>query len=1125
MKNTVIGAFGARAIVDFARAAITAADEVKGVESRLRIASRSWKEYGEALAGVKQIAAETGTTVAINAAMLGRISEPLRAIGASQADALAMVRSVNDALFVSGASASESAAAMNQLSLAMESGALEGRRLMAVLNTTPRLAKAIADGLGVTVTELKALGEQGALTNEQIFNAMRSQQATLAGEAARIPATVGMAFTNLGEGIKQYIAGVDESTNATGNLAGALNTVAANIPGIVSGFQTLGILATAVFGARALASAAGYITTQRALVAANREAVAEAVARAKTELAVQQAILVRAKAEAQAIAAAQAGALANGQAAASLAARASAERLLAANQGVTTAGMALNAARSAQAAANVGLLGRAMSGAAVAGRGLLAMLGGLPGLAITAAITAAVLAWDHFTSKTKNAAKEAQIPVKELIKNFEEFASKAGPNELAEQIEIIRERYNELDHALESASFKRSKEGKQAAEDLVALGKLLEDNAKRQKKYNDERMVEKGLLGIDKLKIDAGGLIDADLQKNFEAFKTLYTDFVAKVTKDNGQLKVSALEARAALEKLFAQAKTPADFTGLINRIGDALHDSKNSVMKPTLDSTMQSTLENAIEARSMAERKALDSLVVGLEARAKRTQGLFTQAAEMALAQYSQAYALAKVAAELADDSRAVSRIDSGSRNAEVSVAVQASNLEINALEQVAARKRELVKESIAAAQATADGEIAAARNTMKARLDAFQKEVDAGKRTAGMLKDFKLAQEKDLAEKIAGPQAARVQAEADGARQLRQIDADTARERATIAENLYKTIQAKANDALGQYKTYASQVIALDKAIANNRLDTMAAIGDLQRKGMNPKQQLDSLREQLDAVRAATAEALAAGQKDAALDLLNRQKALVQQMAQMSGEGINEKKLREEGIAALEEIGAQAEAILHEQRAAAAESAAEQLKAYQDMVQAMNGLAQQITELNSKAAIQLKPEIDKASLDGAIEAVKTAFANTVIPIRVQVDGLPTAQPMPDNDFPGRAYGGPLPGWASHDRADNMLYRGTPGEWVIQRPAVRYWGPAFLAAINAMRLPKFAYGGQLGGGSIASRLRVPSVSPAAASAGSGDPVVLDLGALGRIRGRTSADTVSDVEEVIKRAAWRYGKH
>lgn len=72
------------------------------------------------------------------------------------------------------------------------------------------------------------------------------------------------------------------------------------------------------------------------------------------------------------------------------------------------------------------------------------------------------------------------------------------------------------------------------------------------------------------------------------------------------------------------------------------------------------------------------------------------------------------------------------------------------------------------------------------------------------------------------------------------------------------------------------------------------------------------------------------------------------------------------------------------------------------------------------------------------------------------------------------RAHGGPLPGQAPHDRADNMIYAGTPGEWVIQKPTVRYYGDNIMAALNAGRIPRerlqgFAYGGKVGGGASSS--------------------------------------------------------
>lgn len=101
------------------------------------------------------------------------------------------------------------------------------------------------------------------------------------------------------------------------------------------------------------------------------------------------------------------------------------------------------------------------------------------------------------------------------------------------------------------------------------------------------------------------------------------------------------------------------------------------------------------------------------------------------------------------------------------------------------------------------------------------------------------------------------------------------------------------------------------------------------------------------------------------------------------------------------------------------------------------------------------------KQQLDALKDKTITVTVNTVSTAPADTSGMTREQLI--DAIPGRAYGGPLPGRAHGDRSDNMIYRGTPGEWVIQRPAVRYWGSSFLRAINDMRMPRFAYGGELG--------------------------------------------------------------
>ena len=60
----------------------------------------------------------------------------------------------------------------------------------------PLLARALADGLGVTTGELRKLAQQGALTSEVVIKALQGQASTLRTEFDKLPPTVGRALQN-----------------------------------------------------------------------------------------------------------------------------------------------------------------------------------------------------------------------------------------------------------------------------------------------------------------------------------------------------------------------------------------------------------------------------------------------------------------------------------------------------------------------------------------------------------------------------------------------------------------------------------------------------------------------------------------------------------------------------------------------------------------------------------------------------------------------------------------------------------------------------------------------------------------------------------------------------------------
>jgi len=1107
------GAFGATAGL-FA-GLVRAADEMKGVEARVKLASASLIEFKVNMAAIRAVAAASGTEVASVAALFNRIALPIRDMGGSATEARQAVALVGQALRVSGATAAESSAAMLQFAQAMGSGALRGEELNSILENAPRLAQAIAAGLGVTVGELKKLGEQGALTSQQVLRAIQSQSGALAEEAARLPLTVGMAWTNLGEGVKHYVSEVDKSSGATAAMAKGINAVAAGIPAIASGFANVALILAGIFAVRGLTALTARVTAWKLEVAAAREAAAANLVAAESTIAVSLARQRLASANIAAVqselffaAGANAAALASQKAAASAA-------LLAANQGAVSAQAALAAAQTANAAASVGLLGRAMGAVGTLGRGLFALVGGWPGLIITA-IGAAILWWDKFRGKTQAAADQTRVSLAEMTQRFAEFAGKSGPGEAAADLEKLRDAARlariELNKALFAADYKQSPAIAGMTADLKAAETAIDAADKRMGEFVRNRTKERGLLGLDKLAFDFGGLIGTDTAAKLNAFDTLYASFVAKATGENNRLIASALEVREALSAMLSAARTPADFAGVIRRIETAIAATSDKGGK----SALRSTLENALEGRAQAEKRDLDAFVSGLEARAARTRALFDKSAGIALAQFTQAAALARVAAELKNDVAIGSKIDAAGGGAEVAVARESAAMQVRSLESVAERRRSLVQENAAAIQAQARDEVESANFVRDQKIRAIEQEYADGKITAGKLADERNRLNTEHLEKTRVAIAARGGAEADAARQIRAIDAQTARERADIAEGLYKAIAAKANEALAAYKGYAQQVLALDKAIATNRLDTASSVNALKRQDMTPQDQAKSLADEMASIQRATGAAQKAGSLDNALELLNRQKSVAQEIARIQGEGIDPKKQREAAISELERIGSESETILTAQRDAAQQAAATQLQQYQAMTQAMNELAGQIAKLNEQAAIKLKPEIDAGALSAAVEAVKSAFAGLTVPIQVAPMGLPNGAGAVTPQVPALAGGGPLRG-PGHDTSDNLLAWLSPGEWVIRARAVRHYGSGMIDAINRMALPKFA------GGGMVSRLAIPELSPVASGGGTNN-VTFNFPEFGSFTMQAGDDMVQKIKSAFARESLKRGR-
>lgn len=215
----LIGALGIREIIQLA-------DSWQLANNRLNALIGSERVATQIQAELVDVANETRVGFTGTADVFARLALNADELGVSNRRLIGITRTLNQAVVVSGASAEESRNAIIQLSQGIASGALRGDELRSVLEQLPIVARLISRELGVTTGQLRELGAEGAITSEIVLSAFENNADEIAEAFARTEVTVGQALTVLGNTVIEFVGRADQATEASGFLAGAIQTVA-----------------------------------------------------------------------------------------------------------------------------------------------------------------------------------------------------------------------------------------------------------------------------------------------------------------------------------------------------------------------------------------------------------------------------------------------------------------------------------------------------------------------------------------------------------------------------------------------------------------------------------------------------------------------------------------------------------------------------------------------------------------------------------------------------------------------------------------------------------------------------------------------------------------------------------
>ncbi len=216
---------GSSYMSDLARDAIAQADTWNLLEGRLRLVTDSTQQLVSVQADLFDISQESRTSYESNADLYARIARATQDMNKSQYETLDVTEAISKSFIVSGAAAESAKAAVIQLGQGFASGVLRGEELNSVLEQAPRLAEAIADGMGVSVGQLKKLGEEGKLTAEKVYEAILTQKKAIEEEFDQMPKTVGQSLVNLQNQIGLTIHEFDQMHGVTTGIAEAISGV------------------------------------------------------------------------------------------------------------------------------------------------------------------------------------------------------------------------------------------------------------------------------------------------------------------------------------------------------------------------------------------------------------------------------------------------------------------------------------------------------------------------------------------------------------------------------------------------------------------------------------------------------------------------------------------------------------------------------------------------------------------------------------------------------------------------------------------------------------------------------------------------------------------------------------
>lgn len=432
--------------------AISKMDAYTGLQNRLKLVTNNQTELNKATEDTFRIAQKTYSAWDSVLQVYQRFSDNAKTLNLTMDDTARLTETVSKAVAISGASAQAADAALVQFGQALASGTLRGEELNSVMEQTPALAKAIAQGMGITVGQLRSVAAEGKITSQEIVKALNNVQKDVDAMFAKTDITVSQSLTLLSNELTKFVGESGKGSGAAQALSGSIQTLAGNLDTLTTammlgGAYWLGTYIPAIYASGVAVAAktkelASQTVAQYTAIQAERAAAAQQVISTQTLVANTQVTLAAIAAEKALEVQRLKSQISEQGRTATITRMAELKKIEAqVTRELALAEEALAVAQSRSAAAGAASVG--------IGARLLGVLGGPVGIGITVASLAAgyLLMRDNTAEANKKLEEQARVAEK-----TDEALKKLAGNDKTKAVDDLTAAFNAQNEALNKSS-------------------------------------------------------------------------------------------------------------------------------------------------------------------------------------------------------------------------------------------------------------------------------------------------------------------------------------------------------------------------------------------------------------------------------------------------------------------------------------------------------------------------------------------------------------------------------------------------------------------------------------------------------------------------------------------------